>query len=135
MRLKFLFAGGMFSHKIKLRCIPGVVAVALLANPVQAYAGYKEVFVELMNQHYGGICEVKQEGLFKNTMRVDWKSETVMLHVIKVMGEVGEAKEDLYKDGIRYFKFPNDMGGYNIIDWKTGEKKSVSERAPYYFDS
>lgn len=35
--------------------------------------------------------------------------------------------------GIRYLKFPNDARGYNIIDWKTGEKTSIKERAPYYF--
>jgi len=39
----------------------------------------------------------------------------------------------LAADGVRYFKFPNDAGGYNIIDWKTGEKRSVDEKAPYYF--
>ena len=49
-----------------------------------------------------------------------------------VFAAVGNAKDALYVGGVRYFKFPNDAGGYNVIDWKTGEKTSVSEGAPYY---
>jgi hypothetical protein len=49
------------------------------------------------------------------------------------MAAIGQSKETLYSKGIRYLKFPNDSGGYNVIDWKTGEKSSVDERARYYF--
>jgi hypothetical protein len=49
------------------------------------------------------------------------------------MAAIGKSKETLYSKGIRYLKFPNDSGGYNIIDWKTGDKSSVDERARYHF--
>jgi hypothetical protein len=54
---------------------------------------------------------------------------------VELPSEVAGVKSRLYDAGVRYFKFPNDAGGYNIIDWKTGDKTSVSERAPYYFGS
>lgn len=49
------------------------------------------------------------------------------------MAEIGTLKPQLYESGVRYLQFPNDAGTYNIIDWKTGEKTSNSERAPYHF--
>ncbi len=98
-----------------------------------ALAGYKQTFVALMNENYGRICHLKLEGWGGRTLRVDWTAETVKLHILRVMAEIGEAKEELYGDGVRYLKFPNDVGGYNVVDWQTGEKKSVDERAPYYF--
>jgi hypothetical protein len=52
---------------------------------------------------------------------------------MKVLAEIGSVKSALYDDGVRYLKFPNDAGGYNVIDWKTGEKTSADERAPYFF--
>jgi hypothetical protein len=121
-------------HRMKRLCLLVAIVLAIQAISVPAYAGYKENFAELMNLYYGGICEVKMEGWLKNTLRIDWKSETIKFHVIKVISEVGDVKEDLYKDGVRYLKFPNDAGGYNIIDWKTGDIRSVNERAPYYFE-
>jgi hypothetical protein len=42
------------------------------------------------------------------------------------------ALRTLYSKGIRYLKFPNDSGGYNIIDWKTGDKSSVDEWAHHF---
>lgn len=45
---------------------------------------------------------------------MDWTAETVKLHI-------GEAKEGRYAIGGRYLKFPNDAGGYNVIDWQTGK--------------
>lgn len=53
--------------------------------------------------------------------------------MITVMAAIGESKEAIYEKGIRYLKFPNDTGGYNVIDWKTGDKSSINESAPYYF--
>ena len=98
-----------------------------------SHAGFKDDFVEVLNLYYGNVCEAKIEGVINKTLRVDWTSETVMLHTMKVFAEIGDAKDELYRDGVRYFKFPNDVGGYNIIDWKTGSKRSVDERAKYYF--
>ena len=109
------------------------LGIGLLWSASDAQAGYKENFVELLALYYGKVCEAKIEGIFTKTLRIDWTSETVLLHTMKVFSEIGEAKEDLYIDGVRCFKFPNDAGGYNIIDWKTGEMKSVNERAPYFF--
>ncbi len=108
-----------------------VIGFSLVATP--ANADFKGDFTSLMNIEYGRVCEVKLEGWVTKTIRVDWTSETVLFHTMKVFSEIGDAKELLYADGVRYFKFPNDVGGYNIIDWKTGEKRSVSESAPYFF--
>lgn len=87
----------------------------------------------VLNSEFGAICNATLEGWGSNTLRVDWTSRTTKLNAIQVFGAIGTAKSALYGDGIRYFKFPNDDGGYNIVDWKTGEKTSVSQRAPYYF--
>jgi len=88
---------------------------------------------DIINSQFGRICEAKVEGMFSNTLRLDWTSETTKLNVITVMAAIGKSKETLYSKGIRYLKFPNDGGGYNVIDWKTGEKTSVNESARYYF--
>jgi hypothetical protein len=89
--------------------------------------------VVLLNAEYGSICDAALEGWGQDTLRVDWTSRTTKINSIQVLAAVGAAKDVLYRDGVRYFKFPNDAGGYNIIDWRTGEKTSVDERAPYYF--
>ena len=88
---------------------------------------------DVINAQFGRVCEAKIEGVFSNTLRLDWTADTTKLHVIAVMAAVGKSRETIYAKGVRYLKFPNDAGGYNIIDWKTGEKSSVGERAPYYF--
>jgi hypothetical protein len=88
---------------------------------------------EIFNSQFGRVCEAKVEGIFSNTLRLDWTAATTKLNVITVMAAIGQSKETLYSKGIRYLKFPNDAGGYNIIDWKTGEKSSVDERAQYHF--
>jgi hypothetical protein len=88
---------------------------------------------DIINSQFGRVCEAKVEGVFSNTLRLDWTAATTKLHVITVMAAIGQSKETLYSKGIRYLKFPNDSGGYNIIDWKTGEKSSVDERARYHF--
>ncbi len=67
------------------------------------------------------------------TLRLDWTPETTKLHMAMVMAAIGKSKETIYANSIRYLKFSNDVGGYNIIDWRTGENSSVGERAPYYF--
>lgn len=107
--------------------------VLVLACAAPAVAGFKDAFVDLMNAYYGNICTARLEGWGGKTLRVDWTGQTSKLLAMKIFAEVGDAKESLYEDGVRYFKFPNDAGGYNVIDWKTGEKKSIDERAPYFF--
>ena len=120
--------------KVKFAAAVFILALITLTTiSSETKASYKDTFAELMNEHYGNVCRVKIEGTFTKTIRVDWTENTSMLHTIKVFSEIGEAKDSLYQDGVRYFKFPNDAGTYNIIDWKTGEKKSNTERAPYYF--
>jgi hypothetical protein len=91
-----------------------------------------DAFVRLINNQYGAICSVTLEGWFSRTLKVDWTSSTKVLHAMLVFAAIGNAKDALYVGGVRHLKFPNDAGGYNVIDWKTGEKTSVSERAPYY---
>jgi hypothetical protein len=88
---------------------------------------------DIINSQFGRVCEAKAEGLFSDTLRLDWTAATTKMHVITVMAAIGQSKETLYSKGIRYLKFPNDSGGYNIIDWKTGDKSSINERAPYHF--
>jgi hypothetical protein len=88
---------------------------------------------DIINSEFGRVCEAKIEGAFSNTLRLDWTAQTTKLHVVTVMAAIGNARETLYSKGIRYLKFPNDAGGYNVIDWKTGEKSSVDERARYHF--
>jgi hypothetical protein len=88
---------------------------------------------DVINSQFGSVCEAKIEGTFSNTLRLDWTAATTKLNVITVLAAIGKSKETLYSKGIRYLKFPNDAGGYNVIDWKTGEKSSVDERARYHF--
>ena len=90
--------------------------------------------VNLINATYGNVCHVEINGFFSKTLKLDWTANTKKIHAIKIMAEIGNLKEKLYEDGVRYFQFPNNIGRYNVIDWKTGEKKSISERAQYYFD-
>jgi hypothetical protein len=89
--------------------------------------------VEIINTEFGNICRASLEGIFTTTLRLDWTASTTKLHVAIVFAAIGKSKDALYESGIRYLKFPNDAGGYNIIDWKTGERTSVNERARYYF--
>jgi hypothetical protein len=89
---------------------------------------------DVINSQFGRVCEAKIEGAFSNILRLDWTSETTKLNMITVMAAIGKSKETLYSKGVRYLKFPNDGGGYNTIDWKTGEKSSINERAPYFFN-
>jgi len=97
-------------------------------------AGTAEKVVDLINSEYGRVCTAELSGMFSKTLQIDWTANTAKLHVVKIFAEIGNVKEILYSDGVRYFKFPNNAGTYNIVDWKTGEKKSTNERAPYYFN-
>jgi hypothetical protein len=104
---------------------------SLWSNP--SLAADAKTIVQLMNAMYGNVANASVEGWFSKTLKIDWTPKTTKLHAMKVLAEIGSVKSDLYGDGIRYLKFPNDAGGYNIIDWKTGEKTSVDEHAPYFF--
>jgi len=104
-----------------------------LFSPSAAHAGTAERITDLINTQFGAVCSAKLEGWFNKTLVVDWTARTNKLHAAKVLAEISSVKAMLYEDGVRYFKFPNDAGGYNVIDWKTGEKTSVSEKAPYFF--
>jgi hypothetical protein len=88
---------------------------------------------EVIQTQFVGVCETRIEGLFSDTLRLDWTASTTKFNSITVMAAIGNSKSSIYDAGIRYLKFPNNSGGYNIIDWKTGEKTSVSESARYYF--
>lgn len=92
-----------------------------------------ERVADIINEQFGRICQAKIEGWFSKTLRLDWTSETKIFHAATVLAAIGQSKEKIYEAGIRYLKFPNDAGGYNVIDWKTGDKSSISESAPYYF--
>jgi hypothetical protein len=106
-------------------------STAPLVTPVSA--GYTEAFLLLMNKYYGNICKIEVHGIFSRTLKVDWTPNTNKLYALKVVAEIGDAKILLYEEGVRYFQFPNNLCRYNVIDWKTGEKESISDRAPYCF--
>jgi hypothetical protein len=109
-------------------------AVAIIALLIVISWNFQNSKVaDVINSQFGRVCEAKVEGIFSNTLRLDWTAETKKLHMIAVMAAVGKAKQSIYDKGIRYLKFPNNAGGYNIIDWKTGDKSSIDEHAPYYF--
>ncbi len=115
-----------------------IVALLVMLNlhtiaPTRAHAGDASNIVTILKAEYGAVCDAKIEGWLSKTLKIDWTARTNKLHALKVLAEISSVKEKLYNDGVRYLKFPNDSGGYNVIDWKTGEKTSVSERAPYYF--
>lgn len=87
----------------------------------------------LLNSMYGKVCKAEIKGFFSKTLKIDWTYNTKLIHSIKVLAEIGNSKEQLYRGGIRYLQFPNNAGGYNVIDWETGEKRSISDSAPYFF--
>jgi hypothetical protein len=107
------------------------LGASLWSNP--SLAADAKTIVSVMNAMYGNVVNASLEGWVSKTLKIDWTTRTTKLHAMKVLAEIGSVKSDLYEGGIRYFKFPNDAGGYNVIDWKTGEKTSVDERAPYFF--
>lgn len=98
-----------------------------------ARAGVAENLVKIINEQYGSVCQAELSGVFSKTLKIDWTSRTVKIQALKILGEIGSVKDRLYGDGVRYFQFPNSSGMYNVVDWKTGEKKTVGDRAPYYF--
>lgn len=113
---------------IKLIATP---AIYLSSNIV--YAGDAENIVSIINMQYGAVCKAELSGFISKTLKLDWTHRTVKIQAIKILSEIGSVKEKLYSDGVRYFQFPNSSGTYNVIDWKTGDKKSISERSTYYF--
>src|SRR5450759_2694967 len=88
--------------------------------------------VQFLNTQYGAISNLTLEG--SDTLKVDWTSDAKLINKVQVFAAIGNAKTLLYSAGIRYLKFPNSTGGYNIIDWATGTKTSINEHAPYYFN-
>lgn len=105
-----------------------------VAEPTKTTASADSI-VSLINSMYGNVCHAEINGFFSKTLKLDWTANTKKIHAIKVLAEIGNVKSQLYEGGVRYFQFPNDAGTYNVIDWKTGEKKSVSDRTQYYFNN
>lgn len=94
---------------------------------------YAKQVINILNTEYGRVCQAKLEGKYEKKLRIDWTAKTKLQHVSTIFNEIGSVKESLYKDGVRYFQFPNDAGTCNVIDWQTGDKWSVEDRAAYYF--
>lgn len=105
---------------------------SIVAKPASTQIDADSI-VTLINAMYGKVCHAEISGIFSKTLKLDWTANTKKIHFIKIMAEIAGVKAQLYESGVRYLQFPNDAGTYNIIDWKTGEKTSNSERAPYYF--
>lgn len=110
-----------------------IIAPTPLPKPATAIAADANTIVNLINAAYGNVCHAEINGFFSKTLKLDWTANTKKIHAIKIMAEIGNVKAKLYADGVRYFQFPNNAGMYNVIDWKTGEKKSIGERTQYYF--
>lgn len=108
-----------------------LVAIAIVVKLFEPSFSTKTV--NTINNAYGNVCHAELNGIFSKTLQIDWTSRTNKLYAIKVLAEVGSVKERLYDDGVRYFQFPNDAGTYNVIDWKNGDRKSISDRTQYYF--
>lgn len=102
-------------------------------KPQVTSTGYAEAVAAVLNRYYGEVCHAEVSGFFRRTLKIDWTRNTNKFASIKVFAEVGNVRARLYEDGVRYFQFPNNVCTYNVIDWKTGEKKSISDRAPYCF--
>lgn len=115
-----------------LRALIVIIALVVLYNLFSGNSKGERI-VAVLNSQFSTICDAKLEGLFSDTLRLDWTASTRKLDSITVMAAIGGAKSNIYDSGIRYLKFPNDAGGYNVIDWKTGEKSSVNEKSKYYF--
>ena len=110
------------------------VVLCFTSLNTQSEAADADSIVRSINLTYGAVCNASLEkGWFSKTLKIDWTGSTTRLHAIKIFADVANVKSQLYEAGVRYFKFPNDAGDYNIVDWKTGEKTSVSERALYHF--
>ena len=110
-----------------------IIAPTPLPKPTTAIAADANTIVNLINAMYGNVCHAEINGFFSKTLKLDWTANTRKIHAIKIMAEIGNLKAKLYEDGVRYFQFPNNAGMYNVIDWKTGEKKSITEQTQYYF--
>ena len=121
-----------------MRKIIPIIIIFSIIFPVgvcinNAQAGDADNIVYILNSQYGSVCKAELTGWFTKTLKIDWTSKTRKIDAIKVLSEIGTVKRILYNDGVRYLQFPNDMGTYNIIDWETGEKNSISDYTTYYF--
>jgi hypothetical protein len=114
-------------------CLTILVLIGLIFVYFSSGGTDKSKIAGIINSQFGAVCQAKVEGTFSDTLRVDWKGATTKINALAVMAAIGKSKEAFYSKGIRYFKYPNESGTYNVIDWKTGDKSSISERAPYYF--
>lgn len=95
--------------------------------------GLAQTWVDTMNQQQGNWCRLELSGWFAKTLKLDWTERTTSAQALGTLAGIGSIKETLYANGVRYFQYPNNAGTYNVIDWKTGDRTSISERAPYYF--
>jgi hypothetical protein len=111
-----------------------ILSSIIVLVSASAYAGDADVIVTILNKEYGAICKAELKGFLTKTLKVDWTPNTKKLQAVKVLSDIGSLKDKLYKDDVRYFQFPNDNGTYNVVDWKTGEKKSIKDKAPYFFN-
>jgi hypothetical protein len=86
-----------------------------------------------MNTLQGDVCHAELRGQMTKTLRIYWTAKTSKLDALGVLTVVGRVKEQLYTAGVRYLKFPNDSGTYNMVDWTTGHVHTIEDPAPYYF--
>lgn len=49
------------------------------------------------------------------------------------MAAVGKSTPLIYGTGIRYFKFPNRSGGYDVADWTNDRTRTMNEMPHRYF--
>lgn len=107
-----------------------VLLVALILRP-----GDSEVANNLVADlnKSGDHCHGEISGIFDLTLRLDWTSRTREDHVKNIFAKVMAERKKLYEDGVRYLEYPNEAGTYNVIDFKTGAKTAINEKALPWF--
>jgi hypothetical protein len=126
-----------FFQLYRAKSLLAAVAVCLSLGAA-AYWGItsfkqKAVVVDVLSSHFSAVSETRLEGWLADTIRIDWRPAATRLDVILIMDTIEKSKPMMYDAGIRYFKYPNSYGTYDVVDWKTGRKTITDEEAKKYF--
>jgi hypothetical protein len=81
----------------------------------------------------GNHCHGEISGIFDLTLRIDWTSRTGENHVKTILAKIMAERKKLYEDGVRYLEYPNNAGTYNVIDFKTGARTAINQKALPWF--
>jgi uncharacterized protein (DUF433 family) len=130
-----LYRNSTFSKTMKVVVAAGwvtaVAAVIVLAfNPAPSRGA--EDIVLALNASHREYCQAELTGWSGKTLKIDWSIRSKRLQKEEILSEIDRAKTRLLRGGVRYLQVPNDVGTYDLVDWKTGRKKSIDQKAfPY----